>query len=75
MAVENKDGVFILRLKNVMERTGLSRSTIYRKADPKSKQYDPSFPKRVHLGGLAVGWVESEIKHWLEERAKSSRVA
>lgn len=75
MSGDNKNSVFILRLKQVIERTGLSRSTIYRKADPKSKQHDPSFPKRVHLGGLAVGWVESEINHWLEERAKSSRAA
>jgi prophage regulatory protein len=75
MSGDNKDGVFILRLKHVMERTGLSRSTIYRKADPKSKQFDPSFPKRVHLGGLAVGWVGAEINHWLEERTRSSRAA
>ena len=75
MTGENKDGVFILRMKHVMERTGLSRSTIYRKADPKSKQYDPSFPKRVPLGGLAVGWVESEVNQWLQECAKAGRVA
>lgn len=75
MSYENKNDVFILRLKHVMGKTGLSRSTIYRKADPKSKQYDPSFPKRVHLGGLAVGWLGSEINHWIEERAKSSRAA
>lgn len=75
MSCESKNGVFILRLKHVIEKTGLSRSTIYRKADPKSKQYDPSFPKRINLGGLAVGWVESEVNHWLEERTKSSRTA
>lgn len=75
MSFESNDGVFILRLKHVTKKTGLSRSTIYRKVDPKSKQYDPSFPKRVNLGGLAVGWVESEINRWLEERARSSRAA
>jgi prophage regulatory protein len=27
-----------------------------------------SFPKRVHLGSNRVGWVESEVLEWLEQR-------
>ena len=27
-----------------------------------------SFPKRVRLGPNRVGWVESEVLEWLEER-------
>ena len=63
----------ILRLKHVMTRTGLSRSTIYAKLDPGAKQYDPSFPKQVRLGGGAVGWVETELNAWLENCIASSR--
>ncbi|WP_417516115.1 helix-turn-helix transcriptional regulator [Marinobacter sp.] len=66
--------VTILRLKNVMTRTGLSRSTIYAKLDPRAKQHDPSFPKQVRLGGGAVGWVESELNEWLEACVSTSRV-
>ena len=39
----------ILRLPQVLEVTGLSRSTIY------LRMADGSFPKQVSLGGRAVG--------------------
>lgn len=58
----------ILRLKKVQERTGLSRSTIYDKINPKSPRYDPTFPKQVNLGIGSVGWYESELARWIESR-------
>lgn len=58
----------IIRLKQVQERTGLSRSTIYDKINPKSPRHDPLFPKQLNLGIGSVGWVESEITAWLDER-------
>jgi tRNA(fMet)-specific endonuclease VapC len=45
----------ILRLKSVMSRTGLSRSTIY---DLMSRG---EFPRPVKLTGKAVAWPESAI--------------
>lgn len=60
----------ILRLKQLMDLTGLSRSAIYDRLDPKSRRYDASFPKQIKLGGStnsAVGWVESEILIWLDQ--------
>ena len=35
----------ILRLKQVIERTGLSSSTIYDRMNSKSKRFDSSFPQ------------------------------
>lgn len=32
-------------------------------------------PKPVSLGGRAVGWIESEIQQWLEQRIAASRKA
>lgn len=58
----------ILRLPTVKERTGLSRSTIYRRI------HSPGdFPAPIPLGGRAVGWVEAEIDNWLAEQIASSR--
>jgi prophage regulatory protein len=57
----------ILRLPAVKTRTGLSRSTIYLRVS------EGTFPKPVSLGGRAVGWVESEIQQWLEQRIEASR--
>lgn len=53
------------RLKHVLELTGLSRSTIYAKLDPKSTQFDPRFPKQIRLGAGSVGWNMAEILVWL----------
>lgn len=64
----------MLRLKDVIARTGLSRSTIYDKINPKSRRYDSAFPKRVSLGVASVGWVESEITNWIDGRPQRERI-
>lgn len=66
-------GPVILRLKQVMARTGLSRSTIYDRIAPSSPRHDASFPKQVSLGGDAVGWEESAIDAWLQNRIAANR--
>ncbi|HDT6080180.1 TPA: AlpA family phage regulatory protein, partial [Aeromonas veronii bv. veronii] len=45
-----------------------SRSTIYDRLNPKSKRYDPSFPKPLRLGESAIGWQLSEILIWIGDR-------
>ncbi len=59
----------ILRLKDVIEMTGLSRSTIYLRME------QGNFPQQINLGSRAVGWISSEIKEWIEARIKESRLA
>ena len=63
----------MLRMKQVVEYTGLSRSTIYDIMDTKSKRYDPSFPRGVKPTQGTVCWLESEINAWLESKIKQSR--
>lgn len=63
----------ILRRKQVEARTGLSRTTIYDRINPKSPRYDSTFPKPISLGAGAVGWVESELNSWIESRIVASR--
>lgn len=53
----------ILRLPEVMKITGLSRSSIY------AMMEKGIFPKQIALGARAVGWLESEIKDWINQRA------
>ncbi len=52
----------ILRLPQVMERTGLSRSMIYFLISI------GEFPKQVKLTLRTVGWLESQIDGWIESR-------
>ena len=50
----------ILRTREVMERTGLSRTTIWRKVRA------GKFPAPLQLTENAVGWPESRISKWFE---------
>lgn len=49
----------ILRLDAVLDRTGLSRSTLYRKVQT------GTFPKQVRIATRCTGWRESAIKDWM----------
>jgi len=49
----------ILRIKTVLERTGLSRSTMYR------KMQNGTFPKNVQINTRCAGWRESAVNAWL----------
>ena len=63
----------ILRVKDLEKKIGLSRATIYRRIDPKSPHYDPTFPKSISLGFNSVGWIESEVDDWINGRIRESR--
>lgn len=60
----------ILRLPAVKQKTGLSRSQIYRLMED---EVDP-FPRQVVLSDRLVGWIEEEIDRWLLDRANKSRL-
>lgn len=53
----------IIRLKTVLTRTGLSRTTIYRKIT------EGTFPRQVKIGIHGVGWHESAISRWIVDPA------
>lgn len=48
-----------MRLAEVIECTGISQKSIYR------KMKTGEFPQNVNLGGRNVGWLESEIDQWM----------
>lgn len=58
----------ILRLKDVMKKMGISRSTIYDWLNPRSPRYDETFPKQRRLGRQSVGWLESDLDLWIMQR-------
>lgn len=49
----------ILRLKQVIDTTGLARSTIYKFIS------EGAFPTPIPLGDRCVGWLEGEIQDWI----------
>lgn len=53
----------IIRLKTVLARTGLSRSTVYRKIA------EGTFPPQVRISIHGAGWHESAIDAWIADPA------
>lgn len=63
--MKNADSVTrdrLIRMRDVIERTALSRSEIYRR-----RIIDPLFPKPVPLGSRSVAFIESEIDSYLKK--------
>lgn len=51
----------IIRLKTVLARTGLSRTTLYRKMG------EGTFPRQVKISVHGAGWRESAINRWIAD--------
>ena len=57
----------VLRLPQVRQATGLSRSMIYQ------LEAERRFPRRLKIGSRAVGWVDGEVQAWLASRIELGR--
>ena len=55
------DNERIIRLKTVLSRTGLSRSTLYRKIA------EGTFPCQIKISVHGAGWYESAINRWIAD--------
>ncbi|WP_145204244.1 helix-turn-helix transcriptional regulator [Sphingobium sp. B2] len=51
----------IIRLKTVLARTGLSRSTLYRKIA------DGTFPAQIRISIHGAGWRQSAVDRWIAD--------
>ncbi|GLS20697.1 hypothetical protein GCM10007874_37140 [Labrys miyagiensis] len=51
----------IIRLKTVLSRTGLSRSTLYRKIA------EGTFPHQIKISVHGAGWHESDVSRWISD--------
>ncbi len=59
----------VARLPEVMQATGLSRSTLYRLSDA------GQFPPRIKLGLRAIGWPREAVINWCRTRPGAERAA
>jgi prophage regulatory protein len=56
----------LIRFPGVRDRTGLSRSTLWR------LEKKGAFPKRHRISTNAVGWLEHEIEEWIQTRTRAA---
>ena len=52
----------------ILSKKELRQLVLYSPAHIDRLEKAGRFPKRVQLGPCRVGWVESEVQAWLEER-------
>jgi prophage regulatory protein len=52
----------IMRLKDVLKSTGLSKATIY------AWMRSGTFPQCVRLGPNCVGWLQNDVADWIASR-------
>lgn len=57
----------VIKLKDVIDTTGLSKSSIY------AYMVRGEFPKPIQLGPRAVAWVEEEVQGWLTSKLEQRR--
>ena len=60
----------MLRLHELIKLIGLSRSSIYDRLNPRSKRYDPDFPKPIKLN-RASRWLLSKVEEWIRNKMTS----
>jgi prophage regulatory protein len=58
-----------LRLKHVLARTGMSRSTVY------AYVREGRFPAPISISTRCVAWIEDDIDAWIAERISNGRRA
>ena len=62
--VSNGSNSRLLRLPDVINLTGLPRSTIYLKVKKKE------FPLQIQISSRSVAWLESEVYEWINKNIK-----
>ncbi|SAI72933.1 Predicted transcriptional regulator [Bordetella ansorpii] len=70
MQIEMK-GQVLLHCPEVQALTGLSRSSLYERLNPRSPYHDSSFPQPVRVGQSSVRWIPSEVESWVLSRPRA----
>jgi prophage regulatory protein len=63
--------------RDLEQITRLRRTAIFERMNPKSRYFDPSFPKPFQIGSgpNSKRWLRSEIMTWLAAKVDQSRAA
>lgn len=61
----------VLRAKQVAEKVGVSRSTLWNWVNPKSRHYNPDFPQPFTVSGNVTGWRNTDIDAYINKQAQT----
>lgn len=68
MSQNDQEPLRFLRMKQVTQLTGLSRTGVYLSIQR------GEFPQPIKLGSKSIAWLESEVQGWMCDRAANHRV-
>ena len=79
--MEKRDNTFtkpktrLIRLPEVLSRTGYGRTSIYRKIEegtfPKCLKLGPPMEDLTQFDSRAIAWIENEVDQWVESRIEA----
>ena len=65
----------LIRLPEVLSRTGYGRTSIYRKMEegtfPKCLKLGPPMEDLTQFDSRAIAWIENEVDQWVESRIEA----
>lgn len=67
MAAQAQAAPRLIRRDEVLHKTGLSTSEIYRRIEA------GTFPKQIRLGAKSVAWLEADIDQWILEQVEAAQ--
>ena len=56
----------LIRIKEVMQMTSLSRSSIY------NQRNSGDFPSQIQLSARSVAWVRSDVETWISDKVNNT---
>jgi prophage regulatory protein len=65
-AINSSAPIRLVKKPTVLDRTGLSNSSLY------EKMAAGLFPRSVKIGQRSVAWREHEIEEWIESRTRNA---
>jgi prophage regulatory protein len=63
--ISNTPPVTLIRIREVVSMTGISKSQVYRLANM------GAFPKPTRLTAQSVAWVKQEVQAWIDDKVQA----
>lgn len=64
----------ILRMKQLVARLSISKSSIYDRLNPRSPRHDSAFPQPIKIGS-ATAFLAHEVDEYISFKTQNSRTA
>lgn len=64
------DMATVIKTPQLTKMVGYGKSMVYLKINAKSRYFDPKFPQPIRLGPNSIGWLLSDVYHYVRSLKK-----